>query len=213
MTTRSAFRYWLFALVLSAAAVCFCMVYVDRPLAQFLEAHVRHTALWTWLNRVLLSFALVALAALLFLCGCGVWLISGRPLHRWTKTPLLCSCSTMMAIACEHIFKRIFGRGWPDPTFVLHHAYGFHFLHGETHWDSFPSGTVAVSMAILSVLWVTDYRWRVAGMAIVLFLSAGVVICNYHWLSDVIAGAFLGASIGWATTALLYCSTDWRETG
>jgi len=34
-------------------------------------------------------------------------------------------------------------------------------------------------------------------------LCCGVVVTNGHWLSDVIAGAFLGASIGWMTVRLL----------
>jgi len=34
-------------------------------------------------------------------------------------------------------------------------------------------------------------------------LLTAVVVTNGHWLSDVIAGAFLGASIGWMTVLLL----------
>lgn len=108
----------------------------------------------------------------------------------------------MWAVASEIILKRIFGRGWTDPTFVREH--GFHFLHGETHWDAFPSGTATVSFAILAVLWILRPRWRVAGTAAVVLLSAAVVIGNYHWLSDVIAGGFLGVTIGWGTVALLH---------
>jgi membrane-associated phospholipid phosphatase len=203
MTNRGAFRYWLLALALCAIAVVACIFYVDRPLAEFLEGHVRHTEFWVWLQRALRPFALVVVAALAFLFGCGVWLVSGRQLRPWTETPLLYSWATIWAVASEIIFKRIFGRGWPDPTFVRDHLYGFHFLHGQTHWDSFPSGTTTVSVAILSVLWVVRPRWRIAGLLIAILLSGAVVVGDFHWLSDVIAGAFLGVTIGWSTVRLL----------
>ncbi|MGP0018136.1 MAG: phosphatase PAP2 family protein [Candidatus Sulfotelmatobacter sp.] len=199
MTRPSAFRTWLFALILSAAAVGLCIAYVDRPLAAFLEVHVRHTEFWVWLERALRPFALVVIAALVWLFGCGICLISGRPLRPWTETPALYSWAAIWAVASEIILKRIFGRGWPDPTFVDDHLYGFHFLHGMTHWDSFPSGTTTVSFAMLSVFWTLQPRWRAAGVAIAILLLVAVVIGNFHWLSDAIAGAFLGVTVGWST--------------
>lgn len=203
MTREAAFRYWLLALALCAVTVSLCIAYIDRPLALFF-AHVRHTELWSWLNFALRPFPLAVAAALIFLITCGVWLISGHQLRPWTATPFLCSSSAMAAVAIVVSLKRIFGRGWPDPTFICDHLYGFHFLRGEMHWDSFPSGTASVSVAILAVLWILKPHWRLMGLLVVIFLISAVVITNYHWLSDVIAGAFLGMSIGWATLRLLH---------
>jgi membrane-associated phospholipid phosphatase len=203
MTTQPVFRYWLFTLVLSVAAVGLCIAYVDRPLAEFLEAHVRHTGLWIWLEFSLRPFAMVVVAALVFLFGCGICLIAGRPLRPWTETPLLYSWVVIWAVATEFILKRIFGRGWPDPTFVVDHRYGFHFLHGMRYWDSFPSGTATISFAMLAVLWRLHPRWRVAGSTIVVLLLVAVVIGGFHWLSDLIAGAFLGVTVGWSALRLL----------
>jgi membrane-associated phospholipid phosphatase len=199
MTSEAAFRRWLLALALCVAAVGLCIACVDRPLAEWLDAHVRHTEFWAALNLALYPFLLVVVAALFFLFACGTSVISGRPLRPWTTIPILCSWATMWAVASEIILKRIFGRGWADPTFVRDHLYGFHFLRGETHWDAFPSGTGTVSFAILAVLWILKPRFRPAGVTIVVMLSIAVVIGNYHWLSDVIAGGFLGVTIGWGT--------------
>lgn len=202
MTNRAALRFWLIALALSVPAVAVCIVYVDRPVADFVESHVRHAELGNWLELAIRPLDLVVLSALLFLFGCGLWAASGRELRTWAETPLLCSWSAMWAVAAEIIFKHIFGRGWPDPTYIRDHLYGFHLLHGATHWDSFPSGTAAISVAIVSVLWIRNPRLRVPGVLIVFLLSAAVVIVNYHWLSDVIAGGFMGATIGCSTARL-----------
>lgn len=199
MTREAAFRYGLLALALCAASVGLCIGYIDRPLALFLDAHVRHTELWVWLDVALRPFALAVAAAAIIVFACGLWLVSGHRLRPWIEAPLLCSWSAVLAGASAFVLKRVFGRGWPDPTFIHDHLYGFHFLHGEKYWSAFPSGTATVSVAILSVLWTLSPRWRAASALIVVWLVAAVVVTNYHWLSDVIAGGFLGASIGWLT--------------
>jgi membrane-associated phospholipid phosphatase len=203
MTHRAAFRYWLLSLVLCAIAVEVCIAYVDRALAEFIEAHLRHTAFWVSLDRTLRPLDLAVVIALFFLLGCGIWAIAGRRLRPWTDTPLLCAWSAIWAVAADIILKHIFARAWPDPGYVQNHLYGFHLLRGETTLGSFPSGAAAISAAIATVLWIGTPRWRVLGLLLVVLLSGAVVMGNYHWLSDVIAGAFLGMSIGWSTVRLL----------
>jgi membrane-associated phospholipid phosphatase len=199
---RKAFRYWLLALLLCAAAVMVCMAYIDRPLAEFFNAHVRETSLWVWLSRALQPLDVAVVAALFFLLGCGVWVLSGRRLGPWTQEPLLCSWSAMWAVAAVIIFKQIFGRGEADPTYIQYHVYGFRFFHSGPHWEAFPSGTAAISTAIISPLWITTPSSRFIGPLVVALLSTVVVVMNFHWLSDVIAGVCLGASIGWSTVLL-----------
>jgi membrane-associated phospholipid phosphatase len=145
---------------------------------------------------------LVVVAALVFLFGSGVFVMSGRRLGSWTRTPLLGSWAAMWAIAADIILKHIFGRAWPDPTYIQDHLYGFRLLHGSPHWNSFPSGTAAISAAIASVLWIEMQRSRLLAALIVILLCAAVVLTNYHWVGDVIAGVFLGTSIGWMTVQL-----------
>jgi membrane-associated phospholipid phosphatase len=59
-----------------------------------------------------------------------------------------------------------------------------------------------VSIALLCALWTSIPRWRVPGLLISVLLQSGVIIGNFHWLSDVIAGAFLGVTIGWSRVRL-----------
>jgi membrane-associated phospholipid phosphatase len=202
MGDKAAFRTLLSAFAATAFAAVVCIAYVDRPVAVFFEGHLRHTAAWVWLTRALAPLDLAVVMALLFLLGCGVWVVSGRPLSAWMQTPLLCCWAGMWAVAADIIFKRILGRAGPDPAYIQNQVYGFRLLHGGPHWESFPSGTAAVSAAIASVLWIVMPRLRAIGAVMVVLLCIAVVITNYHWLADVIAGVFLGTSIGWMTVRL-----------
>ena len=60
-----------------------------------------------------------------------------------------------------------------------------------TH-EAWVSSSVWTIVTVLSIL---APRSRVIGALIVLLLCAAVVINNYHWLGDVVAGVFLGASM------------------
>jgi membrane-associated phospholipid phosphatase len=202
MSDNAAFRTWLFAFAATTIVVMVCIAYVDRPVATFFDGRLRHTAAWVWLARALAPLDFAVVMALLFLLACGTCVLSGRSLGSWTQTLLLCSWAAMWATAADIIFKRIFGRAWPDPAYIHDHLYGFRLLHGGPHWESFPSGTAAISAAIASVLWIVVPRSRVLGAVIVILLCIAVVITNYHWVGDVIAGVFLGTSIGWMTVRL-----------
>ncbi len=203
MVNDLAFRRWLFALALCALAVVACVYYCDRPLAEIFDTCVQHSEISDWLKGLLAPLVLIPMAALVFQFGAGCWVLSGRQLNAWTQKTLLCSWSTTWALAAEFVCKRIFGRGWPDPTYIENHLYGFRFLHGTQHWNSFPSGTATISAAIAATIWLIAPRLRLPAVLLAALLCVGVVVTNGHWLSDVIAGAFLGASIGWMTVSLL----------
>jgi membrane-associated phospholipid phosphatase len=208
MNSKNAFRNWLIISAATMIVVVVCIVYIDRPIAEFFEKRVAHTGIWVWTARALAPIDAAVVAALLFLLACGAWVLSARPLPQWTRIPLLCSWAAMWATAADIIFKRAFGRAWPYPTYIENHLYGFHLLHGGPYWESFPSGTAAISSAIASVLWLLTPRWRFLSVSIVVLLSFAVVMNNYHWVGDVVAGAFLGSSIGWMTVRLDAASSD-----
>jgi membrane-associated phospholipid phosphatase len=198
-----AFRRWLLLLVLCVMAVVVCVCCIDRPAAVPFNTHLRNTAVSDLIKGLLGPLVLIPVAALLFLFGVGCWLLSGRLLGGWTQKPLLCSWSTIWALAAEFVFKDVFGRGWPDPTFIENHLYGFRFLHAGPYWTSFPSGTATIAAAISTTIWLVAPRLRLPILLMTALICGGVVVTNEHWISDVIAGAFLGASIGWMTLSLL----------
>jgi membrane-associated phospholipid phosphatase len=51
------------------------------------------------------------------------------------------------------------------------------------------------------VLWIQYPRLRPLYALVVLAVAVGLIGANYHFLSDVIAGGFVGMSTGWMTCA------------
>ncbi|MGO9324935.1 MAG: phosphatase PAP2 family protein [Terracidiphilus sp.] len=94
------------------------------------------------------------------------------------------------------------GRGSPDPTYLAHHLYGFRFLHAGGGWTSFPSGTATIALTIVAITCLRLPHWRRAVSVLAGLVCIGVTVTNGHWVSDVIAGVFLGACIGWMTVGI-----------
>jgi membrane-associated phospholipid phosphatase len=104
--------------------------------------------------------------------------------------------------------KSAFGRTWPESwmgfhiSFIRDGAYGFNPFHGGPAYTAFPSGHIAAVCAIVSVLWVCYPKFRPLYVLFVLLTAIALVVSNFHFVSDVIAGIFLGISVGWITTAM-----------
>jgi membrane-associated phospholipid phosphatase len=70
-------------------------------------------------------------------------------------------------------------------------------LHGGLRW---PSGHTASNVALVSALYgfYPDQLWiALVGYPYALAVGIGMVEGDYHWLSDVVAGALIGHIIGW----------------
>ena len=135
-------------------------------------------------------------------------MILGRPLSHNQANTFICSLSIIFTEAIKNALKFIFGRTWPEtwvqnnPSFIRDGVYGFHFMHGGAAYQSFPSGHMAATCTVISVLWIRYPHFRRFYLIVGLFVGSALVGANYHFLSDVIAGAFLGASSGWMATVI-----------
>jgi len=97
------------------------------------------------------------------------------------------------------VIKYLAGRARPI-LYFSEQLYGFNCFHYEYEWISFPSGHAATAFSAAIVFTTLYPRWRI------LFLFAGTLIAfsriflTQHYISDVIAGSFLGM----ASSILLY---------
>jgi membrane-associated phospholipid phosphatase len=199
-------RLTLAALLLCAALVALCYWFVDRPVAFYVhdQRFADHDALkWlTYPPPILQAWAPVVLAALMVRRAWG-------PFRRWELTLLAAGVSIVLADQFRHSLAYDFGRDWPDtwidknPSLIRDDAYGFHPFQGGSAFASFPSGHTARTLALAAALWIAYPRWRWACVLASVVEAVALVGMNYHFVSDVIAGGFVGAIVA-AYTA--YCT-------
>ena len=65
--------------------------------------------------------------------------------------------------------------------------------------------------ALVSVLWIYYPHLKPVYLFVTLAVLVGLVGANYHFLSDTIAGAFVGASTGIMTTTLFARHVSYRS--
>ena len=204
----TALQKWLTALIGVTAAVTISYLWIDRPLALFVHARLAQQTQTVVAPLASIPDPLVPTAAIAFV-GLGLWALFGRPLPRSLAAIAVACLSVTMTEALKNQLKFLFGRTWPEtwthnnPSFIHDGVYGFNWLHGGAGYASFPSGHMAATCAAMAVLWIAYPRFKLAYLAAGLLVAAMLLGANFHFLSDVIAGGFVGVSIGWMAMALV----------
>jgi membrane-associated phospholipid phosphatase len=106
--------------------------------------------------------------------------------------------------------KWAFGRTWPEtwiraspnPSYFGNGTYGFFPFHGGQGYASFPSGHTTAITAFAGAVWILWPKLRWLALALALAVAIGLLGADYHWLSDIIAGAIVGGSTGIAAARL-----------
>ena len=196
-------RRWLLALFVTAIAVALCWMYVDRAVADFVTVHLFHTRVEWAAHLFLAPLPATAILALGFLLVHTLRQVAGEQAAPWTRTPAVASWAVAWALGMTAVLKRLVGRTDVYPGWVLHHVYTVHPVFWRPDSEAFPSGTMLIGTALMAVLWLRWPGGRVAWMAFLLALVALLVVTNSHWISDIIAGTFLGGTLGWLTSATM----------
>ena len=200
-----AFKTWFVGLVLTAAVVPVSVQWFDRPIALWVYDIFGGRRIPTMLADRIFSISLVS--AIVFVI-CGLVAIMGRRFSKLEAAVAMCAISTLATTIVKDQLKFAFGRTWPDTwgpgivSFLRDNVYGFHFFQSGKSFESFPSGHAAVAAAVLSVVWILFPKRRVICAIGVVAVDIGLVALNVHFLSDVVAGTFLGLSTGLFTVAL-----------
>jgi len=107
---------------------------------------------------------------------------------------MACLASICTYAINDQVFKPFFGV--PTPAKVMEGAtHAFHFLRGSGN-SSFPSGHMMLAGAFCGVF-MKLHRASVWPLSALLVLAAGLLIVgDWHFLSDVVAGTFVGVSAG-----------------
>jgi membrane-associated phospholipid phosphatase len=187
-------KRFVIGFVFAAGIVLICIRWIDRAVAlllarnmpQVVASHIENVP------DLLLPITLAVSAA--------AW--AGYAWLKWKKSRLqlrhifaTIGLSSLLSFAAKDVLQLLLGRFTPKEWLASPDLTQFHFLGANGFSGAFPSGHMCVLTPVLIAL----YRmfpslralWILLWAALALALLAG----SYHFVSDVIAGAYLGFSI------------------
>ena len=192
-------------LVIAGVVTIVCYFWLDQPLAFFLHRNIADKTVFVWLQRLPVAFPLLSS---FILAWCGLWTLMDRPFSRVQSVALTCSISFISTSVINSQLKYAFGRTWPNtwiesnPSLIQNGVFGFNPFHGGLGFASFPSGHAAAICSVMAVLWWSCPNWRPIYVACVAAVVFGLIGANYHFLSDILSGMFVGTSVGYITTKI-----------
>lgn len=214
----NALRQWLAGLAALSAAAAVSYVWLDRPLALLAHNQLAHEQQAALEKLTHIPDPLVPAAAIAFVV-LGLMALAGRPLSKLQSTLFIAATGLIMAVAIKDQLKFVFGRTWPEtwvqdnPSFIRDGAFGFNWFHGGAGYQSFPSGHMSATCAVVAVFWIAYPRLRALYALMALAVAVGLVGADYHFLSDILAGSYVGVSTGWMATVLCEQRADLRLPG
>ena len=192
-------------LVIAGVVTIVCYFWLDQPLAFFLHRNIADKTVFVWLQRFTVAFPLLSS---FILAWCGLWTLMDRPFSRVQSVALTCSISFISTSVINSQLKYAFGRTWPNtwiesnPSLIQNGVFGFNPFHGGLGFASFPPGHAAAICSVMTVLWWSCPNWRPIYVACVAAVVFGLIGANYHFLSDILSGMFVGTSVGYITTKI-----------
>ncbi len=186
------FRLWLLGLIATIISATISFIWIDGPVARHFAFNADRFGM--------INAGFSGIVLLIFETAVVTFLLVRRmvrgQLAPLGKAIVVAGVASMCAyLLNEAIFKFLFGI--PSPTEMLFQSapHALHFLSGNPE-DGFPSGHMMLSGAFAGAL--MRFYPRIRGRLFAL-LGVGALILvwgDWHFVSDVIAGTFLGITIG-----------------
>jgi membrane-associated phospholipid phosphatase len=129
----------------------------------------------------------------------GYFILVRRGIHN-RLTDFLRACGTVVPIAfvVKTFFQYIFGRPNPYAWLLTHEPPRFYWFRDDQGYGCFPSGHMTVFTALMTTLSYHYPRYRSVYLGSLCLLALALIITDYHFLSDVLAGALLGSVLAYS---------------
>ncbi|MBW6504959.1 phosphatase PAP2 family protein [bacterium] len=182
--------------LVTAALIAFSFRFLDAGIALWFGDLLRSDPhLWRYASRI----PDLLLPAVLVLSGV-LWAMYLRRVRRGIRDEtarfcLLSGAAMPAAFAAKAVLKPLFGRMNTRAWLAKGGDLSFHWFHGGGEYGSFPSGHMAVFTALAAACWLFYPKYRAASLAAITALGVALVATDYHYLSDVIAGGYLGLAV------------------
>jgi membrane-associated phospholipid phosphatase len=190
--------------------VIICIAFVDRWAASWFDAQFRGSHLYAAADvmfRMLDRFLPFGGALLLVALVWKRWKAHSVP---WLDHLVSGGVAAAVTLGITLALKLTTGRSQVDPEFLRQHIYTFHPLSASAHYGSFPSATMSGVSAFVTGLGLSRPTTRIVLAGVVILITLALLVTNGHWVSDIIAGTYLGVLIG-RTTARMSLHRPVRE--
>jgi membrane-associated phospholipid phosphatase len=175
---------------------CFCMAYLDADVVLLVKHYLYANRGWSRYTSSIPDFLLLLVVFITVGSYC---------LYRVRVTFAGLETSTIMfkvlavvapiSYISKTILKYIFGRVTTREWLMNPQSMAFHWLNGAEYFTGFPSGHMVVFTAVAAVLWRFQPRCRPICLVVLTVLGLLLLATNYHFLSDVIAGGYVGVLV------------------
>jgi hypothetical protein len=184
-------QIWILSLLLCIVTVAVAFLYFDLPVAHRFYGFLGHAkSIGTGFSGLVLLSAEAIIALGLMLDR----IMRGRLTPFREATALACLTSMCAYTINDGVLKRVFGV--PSPMDVMHGSQHIFNLLGGSSISGFPSGHMVLAGAFGGVF-MRLYRGSAKPLSALLLAGGGLlVVGDWHFVSDVIAGAFIGVSAG-----------------
>ncbi len=179
--------------VLTLVLVLFSYFFIDTRVALFVRE--------AWMSHARFDISVSELPDLLLLFVCVVtgfgWTAYFYRARRGifdghTRFFRLIAITVPLAFFLKSVLKIAVGRITTRYWLVHPHYPQFHWFSGGSHFDGFPSGHMAVFTAFAVSLLRYYPQHRVLYASFLALLSIALIATDYHFVSDIIAGGYLG---------------------
>lgn len=189
-------EYVAYGSVPLAVLVYFCVDYLDRAVSMLVMRYLYSNEAW---SRHTSSIPDLLFITVLLTTVAAYSLFRYRS-SRGTVDQMTLTCKLLAFVApasfiTKSVLKYIFGRTNTREWLQAPQQYGFHWFQGGGNNSGFPSGHMMVFTALIAVLWRLQPRYRGGYCAFLLLMALALIATNYHFVSDVIAGTYLGLLI------------------
>jgi membrane-associated phospholipid phosphatase len=207
------FRHIIIGFVIAVPSTLLSYLLLDQRLAILIQELIQQHDVLKKVTSNIPDLLLLLVLAITALSWSRYYFLSSKGLHnRQTRFAQLCGVSVPLAYVAKALLQSAFGRVNPKIWLDNHELAGFHWfqiLHGGY---GFPSGHMTVFTALAVVFCCIYPRYRKIYLATLILLGAALVVTNYHFLSDVTFGAYLGLLICYlADSGLTAVSSSYRQ--
>lgn len=198
MVIAQPLKVWCGFLAVTLVGVMICICWLDIPVARAFLVNANHVS---GLGAVFGSAVLVA-AEMVLIAGLALTRIVRGSLPEFAKA-LFIACSTSLSafVVNDHVLKLIFGRQNPSVLLQGDPNQVFNLFQGNQQ-SSFPSGHMVMATAF-AIAMVRLQPRTLPILAVLLCVGAiALVVGDWHFIGDVIAGAFVGGTAGFVAGEL-----------